>query len=113
MPRSYWSVKKYGSSGSGPVLVEHRRGHDRRLVEGVGPVLDPHARCPRNGCSTLAMSPTAKMSGSLVRPCGVGRDAVVDGQARRLRELDVGRRPDAHDHGVRGHDRAVAEPDAR
>ena len=41
MPRSYWSVKKYGQLGVGPVLVEHRRGDQRRLVERVGPVLDP------------------------------------------------------------------------
>ena len=99
MPRSYWSVKKYGSSVVDDVLAEHRSRRDGPAVEGVGPVLDPDPgaedRVLRGG----------HVTGGVDVGCGrpqrrVDGHAVVDREPGGFRELERRPDPDADDDRV-------------
>ena len=96
MPRSYWSVKKYGSSSYAASLARaSTRAATAGWLQRVGPVLDPDPVDRATGGRASAMSPTAQMSGSLVRSERVDEHAVVDVEPGALGQLErwVAHRP--------------------
>ena len=111
MPRSYWSVKKYGQPVVHGVLAEHGLRGDLRLVQRVRPVLDPDAAPQQRveGVGDVADGEDVRV-GACAAARRRGRRCPRPGRPSAARST-FGRDADADDDRVGRDDAAVAELD--
>ena len=111
MPRSYWSVKKYGSRWYSSPASSRLRAATLPCSIAVSQC-STRIRRPRTGCWWLATSPAAQTRGSLVRSVASVSTPLSTARPARSARPVAGLDADPHDEQVALDDRAVAQRQA-